>query len=283
MSFKNHMNYRESYQNGYKRLKEAGIIEAELDARLLLEAVCYTNRSDLLVHGDRILTEEEANCYEEYLVKRQSRVPLQHILGQASFMGLDFLVNEHVLIPRQDTEILVELVLKYLHDGMDILDVCTGSGCILLSLLKYSNHCKGVGVDISAEALKVASKNAELLQLEPVFLLSDLLEQIQGTFDIMVSNPPYIRTEVIKELQDEVKLYEPHLALDGKEDGLFFYRKIIDQSLLHLRGGGYLFFEIGHDQGKEVSELMKAAGFQNVQVEKDYAKLDRIVFGYKKS
>lgn len=277
------MNYKEAYMMGRQRLVSANIAEAELDARLLLEAVCLTNRSDLLVHGDRSLTNSELSLYEEHLKKREEKIPLQQILGYASFMGLDFKVTRDVLIPRQDTEILVEHILKYLHDGMKILDVCTGSGCILLSLLTLSNHCKGVGVDISEKALEVAKENAKLLEVEANFWESDLFTSVEGTFDIIVSNPPYIKTHVIEELQDEVRLYEPRIALDGAEDGLFFYRKIIEQSPEYLNGGGYLFFEIGHDQGADVSRLMEEAGFLDVTVEKDYAKLDRVVYGYRKS
>ena len=155
------MTYRELFCQGKGALAEAGIAEADLDARLLLEHVCGTNRNDLLVHGDREVTVAQRESYEAFIAKRAQRIPLQHLTGVQDFMGLEFKVNEHVLIPRQDTEILVEEVLKNLHDGMRVLDMCTGSGCILISLMHYSNDCQGVGVDISGEALKVAEENAE--------------------------------------------------------------------------------------------------------------------------
>lgn len=285
------MTYGEIFNEGKKLLTAAGIEEAALDARLLLEHVCGTDRNTLLAHGDRPVVEEEQLCYQELLRRRASRIPLQQLTGGQNFMGLDFLVNEHVLIPRQDTEFLVEEVLKNLHDGMRVLDLCTGSGCILISLLRYTNDCQGLGVDISPKALEVAEKNADRLlgeAGEPAeserrgslqFLESDLYERVEGTFDVIVSNPPYIPTEVIDTLMPEVRDHEPRLALDGSEDGLLFYRRIIEGSRTHLKGGGMLFFEIGYDQGAAVRELMEQAGFLEVQVTKDYAGLDRVVAG----
>ena len=285
------MTYKEVYTAGKERLETAGIEDAALDARLLLEYVCGTDRNALLVHGSRPVTEEQERQYQGLLKLRESRVPLQHLTGVQEFMGLPFLVNEHVLIPRQDTEILVEAVLKNLHDGMKILDLCTGSGCILISLLRYTNNCRGVGVDISQEALSIARKNAERLVPESLrqeddgdcvklwLVESDLYERVEGQFDVIVSNPPYIPTKVIETLMPEVREHEPWLALDGSEDGLLFYRRIIEGSRTYLKGGGMLFFEIGYDQGKAVSELMEQAGFIEVQVTKDYAGLDRVVSG----
>lgn len=275
------MTYRELYEKGTAKLAQAGVEEAALDARLLLEFVCRISRSDLLVHGDR---EPEAAQQEHYcrLIERRSeRIPLQHLTGTQEFMGLDFMVNEHVLIPRQDTEILVEEVMRHLHDGFRILDMCTGSGCILLSLLHYSNDCAGIGADISEDALKVAQKNAESLQEQgAVFVQSDLFSNIEGKFEIIVSNPPYIRSDVIPTLMEEVRLHEPMAALDGFEDGLHFYREIIAQSRDYLCGGGQLFFEIGYDQKEAVMELMEEAGFKNVTAVRDFAGLDRVVYGW---
>lgn len=300
------MTYRECYENGRTALAEAGIDEAALDARLLLEYVCKTNRNDLLVHGERPVEQEQEKQYHNFIERRAKRIPLQHITGEQEFMGLTFKVNEHVLIPRQDTEILVEEVLKNLHDGMRVLDMCTGSGCILISLLHYSNDCQGVGVDISQEALSVARENAEsilcgqpafdevygtqglsengVMQADTVqniatFIQSDLFQNVTGKYEIIVSNPPYIRSEVIPTLMPEVKEHEPMQALDGMADGLFFYRKIVEESKDYLTGGGMLYFEIGHDQGSEVSELMQAAGFEEINVVKDFAGLDRVVYG----
>lgn len=279
------MIYRELYEKGRAGLTTAGIEEASLDARLLLEYVCHTNRNDLLVHGDRPADETQVQQYLDCIERRRQRLPLQHITGEQIFMGLDFTVNEHVLIPRQDTEILVEEVLKELHDGMRILDMCTGSGCILISLMHYSNGCQGVGADISEAALDVARANAVRLlgtgasADAAAFVHSDLFENISGKFDVIVSNPPYIRSAMIPTLQPEVKDHEPMQALDGTASGLYFYERIVSESRAYLMRGGRLYFEIGHDQGREVSELMRNAGFVEIAVVKDYADLDRVVYG----
>lgn len=279
------LNYGQIYTWGEGQLAEAGIEEAALDARLLLEYVCGTDRNTLLVHSEREVSEKEYECYVNYISARKKHVPLQYITGVQKFMGLEFLVDKNVLIPRQDTEILVEEVMRYLHDGMRILDMCTGSGCILLSLLYYSNDCNGVGVDISNEALSVARKNADKLKLQKPelnvdFIQGDLFEKFENKqFEIIVSNPPYIKSGIIETLMEEVKEYEPHLALDGKADGLFFYRKIIERAGDYLSGGGGLFFEIGCEQAADVKSMMEDAGYTDVQVVKDFAGLDRVVHG----
>lgn len=293
------MTYAEIYAVGVNRLEQVPIAEAKLDARLLLEVVCHTTRQDLLAHGDREVSEQEQKAYLDNIEKRAAHIPLQHITGTQDFMGLEFLVNEHVLVPRQDTEVLVEEVMRFLHDGMRILDMCTGSGCILLSLLHYSNDCTGVGVDISGEALEVAEKNAEKLGLGCTlgehqaaanesnletgkcaeFVESDLFSRVTGSFDIIVSNPPYIRTDIIPTLMEEVKEHEPIGALDGGDDGLFFYRRIIEEAPAHLNGGGQLFFEIGYDQADAVMILLASAGFQDIALVQDFAGNDRVVYG----
>ncbi len=274
------MNYREAFETGKGTLAAAGIEEAELDARLLLEEICGTDRNTLLVHGDRNVTEEELAQYKEMLEKRSAHIPLQQIIGRQSFMGLEFYVDENVLIPRQDTELLVEEALQELHDGMRILDMCTGSGCILLSLLKYSNDCEGIGADISEEALKVAERNRVQLGLEnAAFIRSDLFEAVEGKFDLLVSNPPYICSDVIDTLMPEVREHEPRQALDGSADGLHFYRRILADCRAYLKPGGMLLFEIGYDQGEAVKRLMEENGFLEVEVKKDYGGLDRVVLG----
>ena len=278
------MTYRECYEKGSRILNEAGIEEFTLDARLLLEAVCGTNRNDLLVHGEQPVEPEAEEKYFGWIGKRAGRIPLQQLTGEQDFMGLTFTVNENVLIPRQDTEILVEEVLKELHDGMRILDMCTGSGCILLSLLHYSNDCEGLGVDLSAEALEVAGRNVlKVLTPEKAehahFLQSDLFEKVEGKFEIIVSNPPYIASAEVDRLMPEVRDHEPRMALDGTEDGLEFYRRIIAEAGQYLVSSGMLFFEIGYDQGQAVSELMRTEGYCDVQVVQDYAGLDRVVLG----
>lgn len=278
------MTYRECYEQGCRTLQAAGIEEATLDARLLLEAVCGTDRNDLLVHGEQPVMPQAEEKYLHWIRQRAEHIPLQQLTGEQDFMGLTFSVNEHVLIPRQDTEILVEEVLKELHDRMRILDMCTGSGCILLSLLHYSNDCEGLGVDLSAEALEVAGQNVlKVLTPEKAehahFLQSDLFEKVEGKFEIIVSNPPYIASAEVEKLMPEVRDHEPRMALDGTEDGLHFYRRIIKEAGKHLVNSGMLFFEIGYDQGQAVSELMRAQGYREVQVVQDYAGLDRVVLG----
>lgn len=278
------MTYRECYEQGCRTLQAAGIEETALDARLLLEAVCGTDRNDLLVHGEQQVAPEAEEKYLNWIRQRAEHIPLQQLTGEQGFMGLTFSVNEHVLIPRQDTEILVEEVLKELHDGMRVLDMCTGSGCILLSLLHYSNDCEGLGVDLSAEALEVAGRNVlKVLTPEKAehahFLQSDLFEKVEGKFEIIVSNPPYIASAEVEKLMPEVRDHEPRMALDGTEDGLYFYRRIIEEAGKHLVSSGMLFFEIGYDQGQAVSELMRTEGYCEVQVVQDYAGLDRVVLG----
>lgn len=278
------MTYRKCYEQGCRTLQAAGIEEAALDARLLLEAVCGTDRNDLLVHGEQPVAPEAEEKYLNWIRQRAEHIPLQQLTGEQDFMGLTFSVNEHVLIPRQDTEILVEEVLKELHDGMRVLDMCTGSGCILLSLLHYSNDCEGLGVDLSAEALEVAGRNVlKVLTPEKAehahFLQSDLFEKVEGKFEIIVSNPPYIASAEVEKLMPEVRDHEPRMALDGTEDGLYFYRRIIEEAGKHLVSSGMLFFEIGYDQGQAVSELMRTEGYCEVQVVQDYAGLDRVVLG----
>lgn len=281
------MTYKELYEMGRLALEQAGIEEAVLDARLLLEYVCKTDRNYLFAHGDEFVSDSWKENYVNYINKRAEHIPLQHITGSQEFMGLSFQVNDKVLIPRQDTELLVEEVMLHLHDGMSILDVCTGSGCILLSLLHYSNDCKGIGVDISREALLVAEKNKKNLGLSAEFLESNLFSALEtdealekgGKFDIIVSNPPYIETEVVGTLAEEVKNHEPRLALDGGKDGLDFYRKIVKEAGAYLNRGGMLFLEIGYNQGEAVTKLLKESGFWDVQLKKDYGGLDRIVFG----
>lgn len=282
------LTYTEIYHWGCGQLSAAGIDEAKTDARLLLEWCCGTDRNTLLAHGDRGISEEEYDRYADCIARRKAHVPLQHITGEQDFMGLTFVVNSNVLVPRQDTEVLVEEVMRHLHDGMRILDMCTGSGCILLSLLHYSNDCTGVGIDISADALRTAAKNTERIlgtqaieQSKVILRQHNLFEgwECQDKFDIIVSNPPYIKTDVIESLMPEVRDYEPHLALDGGVDGLAFYRRIIERAGEFLTGGGMLFFEIGYDQGEEVSRLMEEAGYIDIEVIKDFAGLDRVVFG----
>ncbi len=222
---------------------------------------------------------EQQEQYEALVRKRGEHIPLQQLTGEAWFYGIPFFVNEHVLIPRQDTEILVEEALRGLPKDARILDLCTGSGCILISLLVTREDCTGIGADLSEKALQVAEKNGAQAGGRASFVKSNLFENIEGTFDVIASNPPYIRTDVIETLMPEVRDHEPRMALDGSADGLVFYRKITEQAGSYLKEGGKLCFEIGYDQGDEVRELMETHGFADVQVLKDLAGLDRVVTG----
>ncbi len=275
------MNLSSALIYGRKTLEEVNIVDAQVDAWELLEFTCGCDRTYYYLHMDEELSPEQEQLYRERIEKRASHVPVQHITGKAYFMGLEFFVNEHVLIPRFDTEVLVEEVLKRTKEGACILDMCTGSGCILLSVLYEKKDCIGVGADISERALAVAQKNADSLGISASFVHTDLFEHIAGKYDIIVSNPPYIRTDVIDTLEVEVKEHEPVLALDGMADGLYFYRKIVAQAPEFLRENGYLCFEIGYDQGEAVSVLMKDGGFEQVTVIKDLSGLDRVVIGGK--
>lgn len=276
------MTLRELLTDGRKSLQEAQIGEWDLDAWYLLEHVTGVRRADYLLCPEREVTDGQAERYRELIRKRGTHVPLQHLTGSQEFMGLPFFVNEDVLIPRQDTEILVEEALKYIRPGMRILDMCTGSGCILLSILKLAPGVSGVGVDISEPALHVAERNRENLGVQAELLRSDLFGQVQGTYDCILSNPPYIPSGVVDTLMEEVRDHEPRQALDGREDGLYYYRKITELGPAYLSPGGMLFFEIGYDQADAVSGLMEEA-FEQIRVIKDLAGIDRVVYGIRKA
>ncbi len=278
---------RTLHEKGSERLKAAGIPEADLDAWLLLEYVTGISRAQALADPEREVSPGQAGTYQNYIEKRAQRIPLQQITGEQEFFGLSFLVNEDVLIPRQDTEILVEEALKYLRPGMQILDIGTGSGCVLLSLLGEaadrfpedgSPAVSGTGSDVSPAALQVARENARRLGLKADFPESDLFQHIDGTFDLIVSNPPYIATADLDGLQEEVQ-HDPRLALDGGEDGMELIRQIIRESPSHLTAGGTLLLEIGCDEGERTVSCMADAGFTDINLKKDLADLDRVVSG----
>ena len=273
--------YKEVLEDGIHLLDAAAIEEAGLDAWLLLEYAANINRAWYYAHMDEILDKKTESRYLEMCAKRAQHIPLQHITGRAYFMGYEFCVDERVLVPRQDTEVLVETALTHLKDSRSpkILDMCTGSGCIIISILHNVEGVKGYAVDISKQAVNVAKENAKLNEVPVLFERSDLFEMVTEKFDVIVSNPPYIPTDVIPQLMPEVQVFEPIEALDGKEDGLYFYRKIVEQSKDYLNSGGSLMFEIGYDQGKDVSKMMTDAGFSNVCVKKDLAGNDRVVTG----
>ena len=287
--------FKELLEEGTQILINGGIEEARLDAWLLLEYAAGITRAWYYAHDDQKPEQEIADRYRELCTRRAGRIPLQHLTGKAYFMGYEFDVDERVLIPRQDTEILAEEALRLLADqkSPEILDMCTGSGCLLLSILMEKEDAHGTGVDISEGALAVAEKNRKNLHLEKRALLvrSDTFsgEYFQKNssehpleYDMLISNPPYIPTADIQQLMDEVRLHDPVLALDGKEDGLYFYRRITEEALRYLKPGGWLLYEIGCDQGEAVSRIMRTNDFSNIAVKKDLAGLDRVVLGQKK-
>lgn len=273
--------YKDALEYGKQRLLECEIEDANLDAWLLLEYVSGISRSWYFVHEDEEISEDDIEKYQILIEQRGKHIPLQQLTKEAYFYGMKFFVNENVLIPRQDTEVLVEQVLSLSKgkENLKLLDMCTGSGCILLALLANLKQASGTGVDLSEKALEVAQRNGEELGIEVSWVQSDLFDKVSGSYDIIVSNPPYIETSVIEGLMDEVKLYEPRMALDGTEDGLFFYREITMQAGKYLKNNGILAFEIGYNQGKAVSEFMKENGYKEVQVLQDLAGLDRVVTG----
>lgn len=273
------MTYKETIDFGIRILELAGIEEAENDAWLLLSKECKMNRTAYYMHMKDEILPEQLNEYKGLIKKRAERVPLQYITGAQEFMGLTFHVNSNVLIPRQDTETLVEEAIKLVEPGMSILDMCTGSGCIIISILKKCSGIQGTGSDISKQALNVAKKNAKLNNVAVDFERSDMFENLSDKYDMIVSNPPYIRSDVVPTLMPEVCEFEPLDALDGHEDGLYFYRKIIKECKSFLKEDGKILFEIGNDQGQAVSDMLTYAGFRNVGVIKDLAHNDRVVVG----
>ena len=306
---------------GKKILKNEGIVEADLDAWYLFEQIFGISRAQYFMcareniagstaqkmtaqeqTGNSLESKNTLDCvelwlkekmsaYENTLEKRASRIPLQQILGQQEFMGLTFFVNEHVLIPRQDTETLVELVLNEQKDkNISILDMCTGSGCIAVSLKKLGGYACVEGADISEEALKVAKRNSEEIlensdvnssRTGVIFRRSDMFSAFPETerFNVIVSNPPYIPSAVIEELEPEVRDHEPRGALDGTADGLYFYRILAEECAKHLTPGGHVYFEIGYDQGAAVKELLDIHGFKDTRVIQDLTGKDRVVCG----
>lgn len=278
------MTIRQAVNWGAEKLRDNNVDNAEYDSFELLSSINGMTRTFYFINGDNELSEKDFSLFKEYIEKRASHKPLQHILGKAYFYGYEFVVNENVLIPRQDTEILVSEVIKVANDGYDILDMCTGSGCIGITLAKKFPDSNVTGVDISDKALAVAWKNKCNLDADNIdFIQSDLFAALGADrrYDIIVSNPPYIPTKVIEGLQDEVRLHDPMLALDGTEDGLMFYRRITDKSGDYLKMNGYLCYEIGAEQAADVSDIMKQAGFKDIVVVKDLAGLDRVVMGKK--
>lgn len=287
------MKYDELLKQGENRLQEAGIQEAASDAWILFENVFHMSRSRFFMEKTAEIGEEErkkVSLFQKYIEERRLRRPVQYITGVWTFMGLEFEVNEHVLIPRFDTECLVEEAVRIIgqlwkngreQEEIRVLDLCTGSGCIAVSIKKICSGCKidMSASDISEHALDTAKRNAERQNVEVDVIHSDLFEHIarNSKFDVIVSNPPYIRTGDILSLMPEVRDFEPLTALDGDSDGLQFYRRIIAEGKDYIKNGGALLFEIGCDQGAEVRSLLEDQGYTEIQVLKDLSGLDRVV------
>lgn len=270
---------------GTGELTDHEVPNASVDAWYLLEYVFKISRVDYLLTRDNRIgqeCEERIRQYENLIRRRAQGCPVQYLLGYTEFMGMTFEVNEHVLIPRPDTEILVETSLDFMKPESEVLDMCTGSGCIILSLAALGHLEAGTGADISPEALAVAEKNRDRHGLSQISLVeSDLFENISGRYDMIVSNPPYIPSGEIDTLMREVRDHEPHLALDGSADGLAFYRRIAGQAGDYLVPGGMLLMEIGWNQAEDISGLLDKAGFRDVRVKKDLAGLDRVIYAVK--
>lgn len=277
----------EALREGKLRLKAAGKEAYAFEAELLLEKAAGLNRTALFLRGEEVLSEEVLTVYEGYLSEREQGRPTQYILGEWEFMGLPFCVGEGVLIPRGDTEVLVETILEkqQAEKFKSILDIGTGSGCIPISLGYYGKFEKIMAVDISPKALGYATENAVKNNINIDFYESDLFTNLpaewKGKLDAIVSNPPYIPKKDIAELMTEVKDFEPMNALDGGEDGLDFYRAIVEQAKEWLVDGGWLFFEIGYDQGEDLRKLLQEFGYTAIEIRQDLAGLDRVALGRK--
>ncbi len=290
------MKVRDLLREGTEKLKHAGVDNAEYDARQLLNYAYGKTSAEMLAEMDRELCPGATGGTEPTDIKycpgdcgaritfnlvtarRAAREPLQQILGTAGFMGMDFHVDPSVLIPRQDTETLAETVLQEEKDKeISVLDLCTGSGCIAIALKKLGGYREVYASDLSREALRTAKSNARANEAPVSFVESDLFEKIPGSFDVIVSNPPYIPTDVIDTLEPEVRDHDPKAALDGGADGLGFYRRIAAEAPDHLRGNGRIYLEIGYDQAEAVRELFAAKGFADIRVIRDLAGADRVI------
>lgn len=268
---------KEALRQAVEVLMTVGVPNADVDAWYLFEHVTGKNRASYFLHMEDAMPAEEAAELEKLVKLRAERIPLQYITGTQEFMGYSFLVSPATLIPRQDTEVLVEEVSR-VANGKKVLDLCTGTGCILLSLAKMCSLSRAVGTDISSGAIETARENAKRLEADAEFFCGDLFSAVpKERFDIIVSNPPYIPSSVIETLMPEVKKHEPMSALDGDEDGLKFYREISKNASKYLTNQGSIFFEIGCEQGADVSALLLENGFSDIRVIKDLAGLDRVV------
>ena len=279
------MNYEEALREAIRLLRTHEVPDAATDAHLLIEHVSGLDRTGYFLHSRDEMPAGKQKEYFRLIAERGKRIPLQHLTGVQEFCGLEFVVSPAVLIPRQETELLVLRACGLLEnrEKARVLDLCTGSGCIAVSIAHLlrgrTPEIRMTASDISAEALAVAGENARRNGTDITFVQSDLFENIEDGFDLIVSNPPYIKSSVIPSLMPEVREHDPAAALDGGEDGLYFYREISRRAPRHLSAGGWLMFEIGFDQAAEVSLLMEKSGFKDITVRKDLSGLDRIVEG----
>lgn len=279
------MRFREAVSEGKQILAQAGIADAAVDAEILLLQASGLDRAHYLAGAGDEVPGGVLETYRALVARRAGHVPLQHITGSQEFMGIDFSVSGDVLVPRQDTETLAEEAIRILREkrregrALRVLDLCTGSGCILISLKKFCPYIAGTGTDISPRALDMARRNAQNANVQVSFLEADLFHGIseQERFDLITCNPPYIPSSDIDRLSDEVRDHEPRIALDGGEDGLSFYRRIAAESRPFLRKDGVLLMEIGYDQGRSVPDLFQKAGYEDIHVLRDMAGLDRVV------
>ena len=263
--------------DGAKMLTQAGIDEAELDARYILEYITGLNSAQYFIHSEDIIEKNKAEEFFRLIERRSKRIPLSYVIGTRDFFGLTFKVDENVLIPEQETELLVEEVIKH-SEGKSVLDMCTGSGCIAISIALFGKPSKVAASALSEKALKVARENAKSLKAGEIsFIQGDMFENVTDKFDIIVSNPPYIETGEIDELMPEVRDYIPRLALDGDIDGLKFYRIISKEAVKKLNKNGRIFYEIGYNQSRAVASILLENGFTDAKIMKDYSGLDRIV------
>ena len=273
------MTIEQLLNKGADTLRKAGVSEYRLDAWYLLSYYMNIGKNEYYKNPYALVSDAQVTEYESLISERAKRKPLQYITGEQEFAGLIFNVNENVLIPRQDTEVIAELVIKHAK-SKSVLDMCTGSGCIAVSVAKYSEALSVTASDVSENAISIAKKNAAMNNADIGFVVSDLWDSITGKYDILVSNPPYITSLEMTGLMPEVFDYEPHLALLGGDDGLFFYKKILKDINKKITDGGMVFFEIGCSQADAVAALMKEQKMYDIKVEKDLAGLDRVVWGY---
>lgn len=274
------MCYEELLKEGKNILEKAGIADCDIDAWLLLEYVTSMRRAEYFIKKSFTVSNEMAQRYFNLVNSRAGHIPLQHITGVQEFMGLKFIVSKDVLVPRQDTETLAEYLLPLVKKKR-VLDMCTGSGCLAISLMKLGGATQCTAVDFSQKALDIAMENARRNSVNIEFIHSDMFEGVTGIFDVIVSNPPYIRTDVIDTLMPEVREHEPFMALDGGSDGLMFYRIISKEAGKYLKNGGIVAVETGYDQGRQVVDLFKESGYKDVYVQKDLSGNDRVVAAVK--